>query len=99
MGNQKDLFDGLDAAAAGKAAKPAKGSSGGTRQQKSAGAGGLPPPFAPTAGSPKTFPLAAKLPTGSPSVPMPSGVVGSFRDVYVLIGTFAHASLTSLTVL
>ncbi|MGH8682480.1 MAG: DNA topoisomerase IV subunit A [Burkholderiales bacterium] len=46
MGNQKDLFDGLDSAGkAVKAAKGAKPASGGA-------AGGLPPPFAPLAGEP-----------------------------------------------
>ena len=46
MGNQKDLFDGLDSAGkAVKAAKGAKPASGGS-------AGGLPPPFAPLAGEP-----------------------------------------------
>jgi topoisomerase-4 subunit A len=57
MGNQKDLFDGLDAA--GKAVKGAKG----TRPAKPAsggGAGGLPPPFAPLAGE-----LGDSLPLGA----------------------------------
>ena len=56
MGNQKDLFDGLDAAGkavkAAKGAKPAKQASGGA-------AGGLPPPFAPLAGD-----LGDSLPLG-----------------------------------
>ena len=44
MGNQNDLFDGLDAA--GKAVKAAKGA----KQASGGSAGGLPPPFAPLAG-------------------------------------------------
>lgn len=53
MGNQKDLFDGLDAAGkAVKAAKGAKPASGGS-------AGGLPPPFTPAAGD-----LGDSLPLG-----------------------------------
>jgi len=53
MGNQKDLFDGLDAA--GKAVKAAKGA----KQASGGGAGGLPPPFAPLAGE-----LGDSLPLG-----------------------------------
>jgi len=56
MGNQKELFDGLDATGkavkAAKGAKPAKQASGGA-------AGGLPPPFAPLAGD-----LGDSLPLG-----------------------------------
>jgi len=56
MGNQNDLFDGLDATGkavkAAKGAKPAKQASGGA-------AGGLPPPFAPLAGD-----LGDSLPLG-----------------------------------
>src|SRR5262245_28002032 len=60
MGNQKDLFEGLDAAdASGKVAKTAKGGSGAKKQPKSGGAGGLPPPFAPAAGE-----LGDSLPLG-----------------------------------
>jgi topoisomerase-4 subunit A len=47
MGNQKDLFDGLDAA--GKAVKAARGAKP-AKQASSGGAGGLPPHFAPLAG-------------------------------------------------
>ncbi len=53
MGNQKDLFDGLDAA--GKAVKAAKGA----KQASGGAAGGLPPPFAPLAGD-----LGDSLPLG-----------------------------------
>jgi topoisomerase-4 subunit A len=53
MGNQKDLFDGLDAA--GKAVKAAKGA----KQASGGSAGGLPPPFAPPAGE-----LGDSLPLG-----------------------------------
>jgi len=68
MGNQKDLFDGLDVtAASGKTAKPAKGASGAARppvggvakQRMGGSAGGLPPPFAPLAGD-----LGDSLPLG-----------------------------------
>jgi len=60
MGSQKDLFDGLDAAAtSGKAAKTAKGGSGAKKQQQGGGGGGIPPPFAPTAGE-----LGDSLPLG-----------------------------------
>jgi topoisomerase IV subunit A len=53
MGNQKDLFDGLDAA--GKAVKATRGA----KQAAGGGAGGLPPPFAPLAGE-----LGDSLPLG-----------------------------------
>jgi topoisomerase-4 subunit A len=54
MGNQKDLFDGLDAA--GKAVKAAKGAKP-ARPGAGGGAGGLPPPFAGDLGD--SLPLGA----------------------------------------
>ena len=55
VGNQKDLFDGVGAAAAAKAVKEAKA----PKQAAGGGAGGLPPHFAPLAGE-----LGDSLPLG-----------------------------------
>jgi topoisomerase-4 subunit A len=55
VGNQKDLFDGVGAAAAAKAVKEAKA----PKQAPGGGAGGLPPHFAPLSGE-----LGDSLPLG-----------------------------------